>query len=354
MTNFVVSFSIKSEKNCPLYDVGEVLMLSEKTLLCPPGKEVCLILVRDLTALLFTFLQNQPFIASDYRDTVFNCSGCKGLIKFGFMEDFGGDETNQPGSSVETSLEAQELLEVLAESKIFKALSRGILAEIVKGARKITLQDGSYLLQKGEENQNIYIVLSGRLVVEDEGLLLATIDEYEICGEMSYLGGDTAISSVRADGTVVVLAIGGEVFGKILGNNPAIQSYMARLLTLRLRRTTENRARELSSCMTGRIDEILPAEILQIFHMHQKTGQLVLEMRSGKGLVCFKEGQIVHAVYAGLTGETAVYKILAEESGTYRFTTGLQKEFEQRQAIADFMMLLMEGVRLADEEDGQF
>jgi len=354
MTNFVVSFSIKSEKNCPLYDVGDVLMLSEKTLSCPPGKEVCLILVRDLTALLFTFLQNQPFVASDYRDTLFNCSGCKGLIKFGLMEETGVNDANEPASSVETSLEVQELLEILGESKIFKTLNRRILAEIVKAARRITLQDGSYLLQKGEENQNIYIVISGRLVVEDEGLLLATIDENEICGEMSYLGGDTAISSVRADGTVTVLAIGGDVFGQILGDNSAIQSYMARLLAVRLRRTTENRARELSSCMTGRIDEILPAEILQIFHMHQKTGQLAFEMPSGNGLVCFKEGQIVHAVYAGLAGEVAVYKILAEESGTYRFTTGLQKEFKHRPAIADFMMMLMEGVRLADEEQGNF
>ena len=80
MRNFSAVFTIVSEKNCPLYTKGEKLQLSEKTMACPKGKEMCLILVRDLTELLFKFLQKQPIDLGQHADTVFNCSGCTGSI----------------------------------------------------------------------------------------------------------------------------------------------------------------------------------------------------------------------------------------------------------------------------------
>ncbi len=48
MKNLSAVFTIVKEKNCPLYKVDERLYLSDKTLSCPKGKEMCLILVRDL------------------------------------------------------------------------------------------------------------------------------------------------------------------------------------------------------------------------------------------------------------------------------------------------------------------
>ena len=86
MKNFSAVFSIVKEKNCPLYKQEERLSLSDKTLSCPDGKEMCLILVRDLTELLFKFLQKQPIDLTDYADTIFNCSGCTGLIKFSMVD----------------------------------------------------------------------------------------------------------------------------------------------------------------------------------------------------------------------------------------------------------------------------
>ena len=63
MKNISVNFTIVKENNCPFYKVDERLYLSEKTLSCPKDKEMCLILIRDLTELLFKFLQEQPFDA---------------------------------------------------------------------------------------------------------------------------------------------------------------------------------------------------------------------------------------------------------------------------------------------------
>lgn len=350
MNSFSATFVIKHEKNCPLYDEGEQLKLSEKTLTCPEGKEVCLILVRDLTALLFNFLQNQPTDFSQYEKTLFNCSGCKGLIKFALVNENDPETPHSTVPAVETNALEQALVDVLVQGEIFETLDRNVLVSIVRYTSRILLEHGSYLLQKGKENQNIYFVESGQLVIEDAGLILTKVGRGEICGEMSYLGGDIAISSVRAEGPAVVLAISGENFGRILGKNSDIQTYMAKLFASRLRKTAEARSREVASCMSGTIDEIVPAELLQVFHMHQKTGVLMLDLPSGIGRVCFREGQVVCAEYSALFGEAAIYKILVEQSGTYRFSTGLDEIENEKEEIADFMMLLMEGVRLADEE----
>jgi hypothetical protein len=125
---------------------------------------------------------------------------------------------------------------------------------------------------------------------------------------------------------------------------------MAQLLAGRLRKTNAARARDFESCMSGRVDEIVPAELFQIFHMHQKTGVLSLELQGGKAKVSFREGCIINADYGKLANEEAIFKILAEKNGFYRFTSGLSPKEMKAAEIGDFMMLLMEGVKRVDEE----
>lgn len=71
--------SISHQINCPLYQSGEQLILSDRSLHLPAGKSACLILVRDLTELLFLLKENPP---TDTNEHLFSCSGCQGIIKF--------------------------------------------------------------------------------------------------------------------------------------------------------------------------------------------------------------------------------------------------------------------------------
>jgi CRP/FNR family transcriptional regulator, cyclic AMP receptor protein len=344
-------FRIEDEKNCPLYKVDERLFLSEKTLACPKGKEVCLILVRDMTELLFKFLQKQPVYQQEYAGTVFNCSGCKGLIKFSLTgpETFPGQT---PGEGAVAAIESatKQFSAKLFDSPLLKVISPDELEGVSKHLREIFVEEGTVLIKKGEQNLNLYIVVEGELCVEDGGVHLATLGEGELCGEMSYLGADEAVSTVLASKKSKVLAVAGDVFGRLLGNNPAVQSFMAQLLASRLRQTNAARTRDFESCMSGRIDEIVPAELFQIFHMHQKTGVLTLHLRGGQGKVSFREGCIINVEYGEMRNEEAIFKILGEKKGLYRFTTGLSPKDMRAAEIGDFMMLLMEGVKRVDEE----
>lgn len=352
--NFNVVFKIVDERKCPLYEVGELLSLSEKTLSCPEGKEVCLILVRDMTQLLFTYLQAGPDSLKDEQDVIRNCSGCTGLIKFSLaspdeIEAAFPQNMAAQGARIDSAVAIR--MGRVIDSEFLSTFPSGKIDEILDAFRVIELEPGMVLIQKGEMNLNLYIVMDGQMMVEDGAVQLAFLNEGDLCGEMSYLGADKAVATVRTIVSTKVLAIEGKIFGRLLGNNQEVQVYMARLLAKRLRKTNSARTQDVEACMTGRIAEILPAELFQVFHMHQKTGVLALDLPGGEARVSFREGCIINATCGETANEEAIFEILAARQGSYRFTTGLSPKEMKAAEIGDFMMLLMEGVKRVDEGD---
>lgn len=351
MKKLRVVFGITEDRNCPLYDVGEVLQLTEKTLLCPAGKEVCLILARDLTELLFTILQAGEGEGRKGEDEkIYNCSGCNGLIKFSPLRREIRHDTEQDRAVAHVDSVVERRYGRIIDSSFLRVFPHNEIESILDHFEEISVDEGEILIAEEKKNRNLYIIVSGELVVEDGGVVLATLEEGALCGEMSYLGAEVAVSTVKAVKKTRALAIPGEVFNGILGDNQEIQSYMARLLAKRLKKTNVVRTSNFESCMSGRIDYIVPAELFQIFHMHQKTGVLVLDLPDGQGKVSFREGCIINASYGEFVNEEAIFKILARKEGLYRFTTGLSPSEMRAAEIGDFMMLLMEGVKRVDED----
>lgn len=338
-------FVIREEKNCPLYRAGEYMQLSEKTFSCPENKEVCLILVRDMTELLFRFLQKQPVRLEEYQNVLFNCSGCRGLIKFS-LETPNVEDQDRSGAKM-TSNGARPWATL--DSPFLKALLPEEVEAVLANFQVIDIEKGDTLIKKGELNLNLYLVCTGELLLEEGGQQTVILPG-ELCGEMSYLGADMAVATVRAGSAARLLAIAGDQFSRCFGKHPAVQSFMAQLLAARLRKTSEARARDLDSCMAGKIEEIVPAELFQILHMQQKTGVLTLELSHGTGRVSFREGCIINAGYARWQNEEAIFRIIAEKRGRYRFNSGLQPQDMRAAEIGDFMSLLMEGVKRVDEE----
>lgn len=352
MKNFSALFTIIEEKNCPLYRAGEGLHLSDKTIGCPKDKEVCLILVRDMTQILFQMLSAAGKTTADHLH-VYNCSGCTGLIKF--QLDTKSDQARKEKNDTDVQIDPamQILFDQVSGAELFQSFSEKELLNILSHFRVIDFVKDGLIIKKGELNLNLYMVVAGELIVEDEGVLLATLKKGEICGEMSYLGADVAVSSVRVRKHTKVLAIEGSDFGEIMASSTAVQNYMAQLLARRLRKTNAARTRDFESCMSGRIDQIAPAELLQIFHMHQKTGVLSLDLPDGEARISFREGCIINARYGKHASQEAIFSLLAEKKGVYRFTTGLSASEMKAAEIGDFMMLLMEGVKRVDEEHGE-
>lgn len=344
MKSFRAVFQIVEDNNCPLYELEDKLILSEMSLAFPEGKESCLILVRELTQLLFELMDSSAPI--DYKKK-YTCSGCTGLIKF---QQITGQEYDSSGIGSHLSEKEQILFDKIHNYPLLRSIPRNHLKKFLSCFDGRVVEKGEILIKKKQLNEHLYLLLSGQVIVEDGDLPITRLAEGEICGEMSYFGDSIATTSVRALEKTKFLAIHGKDFSKLIHKSGSVQMYMAQLLADRLTKANAARASDFESCMQGRLKDMVPAELLQVFHMHQKTGVLSLDLPRGSGRISFLEGSIVVASYAGKKGQDAVFAILGEREGVYNFTSGLPDKEMKESAIGDFMMLLMEGVKRFDEE----
>ncbi len=346
MGSFKAVFKIIENNNCPLYKLEERFVLSDKSLAFPKDREGCLILVREMTQLLFNLLDEAGTVTDPEKNLrVFSCSGCTGLIKFVKLDD-------APDTYFEDSdLTAEEkgLLAMICDYPLVKAIPQDHLKRFFGYLHKQSVKSGAYLIQKGEINQNLYILMSGEVSVEDEMVKISTLREGDVCGEMSFFGNKIARSSIKVIEDTEVLEISGDNFGRLIGEAASVQLFMTKLLAERLAKANTARTREFDASMQGRIKDMAPAELFQIFHMNKKTGALSLDLTKGKAKVSFREGCIINATYAGKFNQEAIFAILAEREGIYRFNVGLSPQEMKAAEIGDFMMLLMEGVKRVDE-----
>lgn len=348
MKSFIAQFEVIEDNNCPLYEVGECFRLTERSFAAPEKKEVCLILVREMTELLFVLLGDSPDGLAEGEEKRYSCSGCTGLIKFRLIPATADATIGDEG--VVLGAEQQALLGRIVDCPLFRTVPPGRLREMMEFFREERLKKGRILMRKGEPNIDLFVILSGKLSVDDGPVHISTLGPGEICGEMSYLVGNVAGATVSALEETVLLAIGGEYFNRIIEQSPSVQLFMAQLLAERLARANIARSQSFESCMQGRLKEMAPAELFQILHMHQKTGVLTLYLDGREAEVAFREGCIINAHYGELENQYAIYAILAEREGIYIFRTGLSPHQMKAAEIGDFMALLMEGVKRVDED----
>lgn len=346
MKSLRLHFVITTDNNCPLYAKGELLTLSQKALLCPENKATCLILVREMTNLLFKHLDNRK---NNKGKKVHSCSGCSGLIKF---TDISEEDAKREGLLDDPPILDSEdvaLLEEIKNYSLIQTIPPIEMARTVRWFRKERLPANSTLINKGQSSLYLYLILSGELVVSDNSLTIARLGSGDICGEMSYLGNDVAGADVRTVTETEVLSIAGDSFCRLIDRIPELQLFMAKVLVKRLSISNASHFDTLDACMSGWVREMPPVELFQIFHMNKKTGVLAFEFPKGNASVSFREGCVIKAKYGEKTNQDGIFDMLKEREGRYIFTTGLNTEEEEAAEIGNFMMLLLEGIKQVDE-----
>jgi hypothetical protein len=118
----------------------------------------------------------------------------------------------------------------------------------------------------------------------------------------------------------------------------------------RNREMDSEKERKNRAIVSGGLDGISPLELLQFFHMHQKTGKLLLQVPGGPGRVAFREGAVIGARFAEKEGKEAIFSLLGEHKGRFSFMPGIPASLTEVEEIGDFMMLLMEGIKRLDEQ----
>ncbi len=346
-------FIIAEARNCPLYRQGERFSLSGISFFPPARKPACLLLVRTLSSILLD--DTEVDSAAKAKGRSYNCTGCTGIIKFtstGQRQFFTQHMQMVAAAEQRKKLERfGSLVGMLAKFSFFRALDEQSLKDIIACAVMRTFPAGATILRRNQPGKYLFIIIDGQVVCENaEGQPIAYLGPGELFGEMSLLTGQPVSATVKAVQPLKTLTIAAEDLRDILVRYPFLQAAFIRLLVQRL--AALNRAVPPSTGMMGNIGVVSCAELLQMFHENLKTGKITFTLPDGTATVLFVDGEIVAADYGELHGVAAFNAILKARQGSFSFTGDIDPAMCERPPVGGFMKLLMDGLRLIDEEGG--
>jgi response regulator RpfG family c-di-GMP phosphodiesterase len=99
--------------------------------------------------------------------------------------------------------------------------------------------------------------------------------------------------------------------------------------------------------ITGHLEVMPLADIVQTLSVGQKTACVTLSGSGKEGVLWFEEGNIRHASCGKRKGEKAFYEMLRWKAGEFVIEHNLRTD--EKSVMQDAMFLLMEGFRLIDE-----
>ncbi len=336
-------YTIIGKNNCPLYNLLDKFEISDNSLILPPEKPACLILVEDILDILIRYQKG------NYNRYAFNCSGCTGLVRLEYQKEqkFIPDKATDKNEG-----DVDKIVSLLKTFSMFQSLDENNIQFLVSFLKRKDYKKGDVIIKKGEPGRNLHIIVSGMVeVLGDGGISIAFMGSGEVFGEMSLLSGNATGATIKAVEPTTILFMNGFDFRKVLNKFPSLQMYFTRLLARRLAEIHTVRAEEFMSGMVGKLSEMPPAELFQTFNINQKTGVLILELSRGKASLSFREGGLINAKYGDLKGKDAFYEMLKEKEGRFKFTPKLSPEDKDLEELGDFMWLLMEGMKEVDESN---
>jgi len=143
--------------------------------------------------------------------------------------------------------------EFLSRVPVFADLSSGDLKAVAKSCSEASYPDGEYLCRQGERGVAAFLIVSGRVNVENESsdgevFKLAELGQGSMVGELSIIDGAERVASVRAIGEVQALVLTQWSMQGLLRDRPSIAAAMLPIVVRRFRETTsELRRRESDS-----------------------------------------------------------------------------------------------------------
>ena len=201
-----------------------------------------------------------------------------------------------PVAGEESATDRASTVAALRDLQALQGIGDEILDALVPRARLLQLDAGQCLLQRGEPNSCVYIVVSGLLRVEldDKDSPLAHIGRGETVGELSLLAGSVGTATVTAEEPTQLLVLDEQSFWWLVGsshefsaellvrlakrmrsNNDVVQANIA------LRRQFEQAA--LSDALTGFhnrrwLDQTLPRIIQRHLHASEPLGVAIMDV----------------------------------------------------------------------------
>ena len=270
-------------------------------------------------------------------------------------------QSEPPEDTAPTGIMIDRLTELMSGYAMCQALEDHEIRDIVSRLKIHKFNPGDFIIKKGEAGKNLFIIISGKVdVIDDHGIVLDSMKEEDVFGEMSLISGDPVNASIKVTEPAQVLYMSGKDFIHTLHAYPPLQMYFARLLSKRLSGRLEKaniaKAQYLESGLTGKLDETSAPELLQMLNTGQKTGILTFYLKNGTGTISFNQGRVVHAAYNGQGDQDAFFDILRDSGeGRFSYHSDIPPDHRNNKEIGHFMRMLIEGLSRIDDarfEDG--
>ncbi len=108
---------------------------------------------------------------------------------------------------------------------------------------------------------------------------------------------------------------------------------------------------EVLTGVKGNISALSVTEVFQSINISEKNGIVQFDFEGTTGFAVFRDGEFIRAQFNNLNGLPAIFAMLLKDSGTFHFEPGMADEDKDCEQLGNFMMILMEGMRQADEEE---
>ncbi len=338
-------FFITEEQSCPIYNLGEELKVQNFNLLTSSYKPSCLHLAKKIADILTVkdTISGLPQIGG--QKSQFDCGGCEGMIHFEYKK---GKEfaTLQMKMLQDTKdRRGRKLIEQhfdeLRKLDIFQPLNDHSLIDLTLLLEFKTIPKDKRVVKKGAPGNHLYIILTGMAaVINDDGSKVAEIKAGEIFGEMSLLSGEPVSNSIHTTEDIQVAMLSVKNFRDVLRRYQILQLFLLKMLVDRAQ-TVALRSGNITSGMTGKLADINAADLFHMINSARKTGTVHLSLKEGRGVVLFREGEIVYAHVQKHRQKDAVYALLRAKNGNFSYTRGIPKEMEKSPPIEEFMVLMM-------------
>jgi CRP/FNR family transcriptional regulator, cyclic AMP receptor protein len=133
--------------------------------------------------------------------------------------------------------------EFLSRVEIFAGLDAGDLKAVAKSCGEAAYADGELLCRQGERGVAAFLVVSGKIRIENEMadgeiVVIAELGQGAMVGEMSIIDGDERVASIRAVGEVMALVLTQWSMQGLLKQRPSIAAAMLPVIVRRFRQTT--------------------------------------------------------------------------------------------------------------------
>lgn len=100
--------------------------------------------------------------------------------------------------------------------------------------------------------------------------------------------------------------------------------------------------------LEGTLKDMSLPNLVQVHCSENKRAQITLTRKDIKGALIVDGGELVHAMAGPLTGENAVYELLAWDEGNFQVNDSLA-ELPARNVNTPWQSLILEGLRRSDE-----